>query len=142
MSQRAKVGNVYVELPKGIETATPLAPKAGKLLPEKPEEPEPLEEPQYIYRPNDPFRAAIDEARAVASITSAHKPWVKAAWFAIFVMGPLLYIELYALSSALGETGLQAWRVFFTINLTFFPVWLLYLAIWRRKVRRKQRTPE
>jgi hypothetical protein len=142
MNQRVKVGNVYVQLPKGMETTIQLVPKTGKLLPEKPDQPEPLEEPQYVYRPNDPFRAAIDEARAVASITSSHKPWVKVAWFVIFVIGPIFYVELYALSVALRESGHEAWKVFFTTNVVFAPLWLIYFSIWRRKVKRQTGTPK
>lgn len=134
MVQREKIGNVYLEIPESITKTIQAVPKQQPLKADKPDEPEPLEEPQYIFRPNDPFRAPIDEARAIASITSSHKPWVKRAWFLIFIVGPLLYAELYALSLVLGE-AVSPWKAFFVENAFIMPFWLVFFFIWRRKVR-------
>lgn len=136
MNQRIKVGNVYVELPEGGATPLDLAAGARPLTAEKPDTPEPLEEPQYIYRPNDPFQSSIDEARAIASIRSSHQPWVKKTWFVLFVLGPLVCGELYALALATSTPGSDAWRVFLGANAIVLPVWLVYFSIWRRKAKR------
>lgn len=133
MVQRVKIGKVYLEMPEG---ATPIqaVPKWQPVKAEKPEDPEPLEEQQYIFRPNDPFRSSIDQARAIASINSSHKPWVKRAWFLLFIVGPLVYAELHALASALHE-HVSAWQAFLGSNALIIPLWLVYVFIWRRKVR-------
>lgn len=136
MNQRIKVGDVYLQIPEGSGAGIDLAPKAMAVKAEKPETPEPLEEPQYIYRPNDPFQASIDEARAIASIGTSHKPWVKKTWFVIFIIGPLVYGELYALSLALREQGPESWQAFVGANALILPVWLVYYSIWRRKVKK------
>lgn len=135
MVQRVQVGNVYVEIQGGESSPIQVAPKLPPIKAEKPEEPEPLEEPQYIYRPNDPFRASIDEARAIASITASHKPWVKKTWFVIFIIGPLVYAELYGLSQALNSESNPV-LAFLGANALIIPLWLLYYLIWRRKVKR------
>jgi len=135
MTQRIKVGDVFITLPEGKETPLPYSPGHDQLKAEKPDDPEPLEEPQYIYRPNDPFRAVIDEAHATASISSSHKPWVKTAWFLIFVVGPLAYAELAALASAIQDHTSSPVTVFLRHNALILPLWLLYFSIWRRKVK-------
>ncbi len=137
MNQRVKLGNVYLELPEGESTSIELVPKAQQLKAEKPEDPVPLEEQQYIYRPNDPFRFYIDEARAIGSIGASHKPWVKKTWFVIFVIGPLVYGELYALALALHDDSGESWKVFARANAVIIPVWLAFYSIWSRKVKRK-----
>lgn len=136
MIQRVKVGNVYVDLPKGSSTTIELAPADRPVKAEKPEVPEALEEQQYIYRPNDPFRSYIDEARAIGSIRASHKPWIKKAWFIIFLVGPLAYAELGALSSALNDKYSEPWQAFIGANLFILPIWLTFYSIWRRKVKR------
>jgi hypothetical protein len=132
MTQRIKVGNVYFELPEGTEHV--LDPAAQRIIKaEKPETPEPLEEQTYIYRPNDPFQSAIDEARAIASIGSAHKPWVRKTWFVLFVLGPLSYLVFFALAAAQHLSGWPLLRsVLGGIGL-MMPMWLIYFSIWRRK---------
>lgn len=136
MNQRIKVGNVYVELRDGGGTSLDLTASARPLKAEKPDTPEPLEEPQYIYRPNDPFQASIDEARAIASIQSSHQPWVKKTWFVLFVLGPLVLGELYALALAGRASADDAWKAFLGANAIVLPVWLVYFSIWRRKAKR------
>ncbi|UCV27191.1 hypothetical protein [Ferribacterium limneticum] len=134
MVKRMKVGNVYLEIPEGTASHIQVSPARQPVRAEKPEEPEPLEEPQYIYRPNDPFRASIDEAHAIASISSTQKPWVKKAWFIIFIIGPLLYGELHALSLAIADSA-SPWLAFLRANALVLPLWLIYFFIWRRKVK-------
>ena len=113
-----------------------LGPESQPVIADKPETPEPLEEPQYIYQPNDPFRSSIDEAHAIASINTSHRPWVRITWFILFVIGPLVYAELFALATALRQTSTEAWKTFVVVNVVAFPAWLLYFSIWRRKVQR------
>ncbi|MFL9925712.1 hypothetical protein PQR62_15635 [Herbaspirillum lusitanum] len=115
-------------------TTITAAPDMRPVTVEKPETPEPLETPQYIYRPNDPFQSGIDEARAITSISTSHKPWVKTTWFILFVLGPLVVIELIALKVAL-ESNTNAVRGFLSINAGMFPVWLCYYLIWRKRMR-------
>lgn len=131
MSRPAKFGNVYLALPEST-TVEPVPPR-GIVKAEKPQTPEELEEQPYIYRPSDPFQSAIDEAHAISSIKTNHKPWVKRTWFFLFVIGPLIYGELYALSLSMNQTGNEAIKSFLGANLLIIPIWLIYFAIWRRK---------
>lgn len=141
MNQNIKIGNVVFMLQNEnaptIELGSnELAPKSQPVNTERPETPQPLEEPQYIYQPNDPFRSSIDEAHAIASIRASHRPWVKTTWFILFIIGPLVYAELFALATALRDRGTDAWKTFFIVNVVIFPIWLIYFSIWRRKIRR------
>ncbi len=136
MTQRLKIDKVYLELPAGSEAAFPSAPDATCITAEKPETPEPLEDTPYIYRPNDPFQVQIDEARMVASIDSSHKPWVKKTWFVLFVIGPLVYAQLLALSLTSQASGWEWLKRFIGANAVILPIWLLYYSIWRRKTRK------
>jgi len=135
MSKKIKVGEVYLSISATTTTAITPAPVTRQITAEKPETPEPLETQPYIYRPNDPFQSGIDEARAISSISHSHKGWVKKTWFLLFVAGPLLLIELRALSLALspGEDAVQA---FLLVNMTLFPPWLCYYLIWRKRMRK------
>lgn len=133
MSQRYKAGDFYLEVPAG--SAISADPAAAQKKAEKPETPEPLEEPQYIYRPNDPFQSSIDEARAITSISHSHQPWVKKTWYVLFVIGPLVYAELFALSVFLGDGGEYDAGRFVLINMLVLPVWSVYYMIWRKKMK-------
>ena len=136
MTQRIKVGKVYLEIP--VETTPTLEFPGQPLLvkAEKPEMPEPLEQQDYIYRPNDPFQYAIDEARAIAGIGASHKPWVKKAWFIIFIIGPLLYAALNTLAVVLHSETSADWTALTGANFFLLPIWLIYLAIWYRTLRK------
>ncbi|MFZ6731745.1 hypothetical protein ACO0LG_07470 [Undibacterium sp. Ji42W] len=131
--QRFKVGDFYLELPKG--SAISADPAAATVKADKPETPVPLEEAQYVYRPNDPFQASIDEARAIASISSSQKSWVKKTWFALFVVGPLVYAELIAIGLSINGDVSSPGLAFLISNALIMPVWLIYYTIWRRKVK-------
>lgn len=134
MSSKIKVGNVYLEIPDTTITTITSTPDARSVKVEKSDVPEPLEVPQYIYRPNDPFQSGIDEARAISSIHTSHKPWVKTTWFILFVMGPLVVIELMAIRMAL-DPGINAARGFLSVNAGLLPVWICYYLIWRKRMR-------
>ena len=133
MSSKIKVGNVYLEIPETTITAITSAPEARPITVEKSDIPEPLEAPQYIFRPNDPFQSGIDEARAISSISTSHKPWVKKTWFILFVLGPLLVIELMAINIALDPRA-DTVRAFLIANAGMFPFWLCYYLIWRKRM--------
>lgn len=136
MTSSIKVGNVIVEMPKGYSENISLHPEQKPIKAEKSDTPEPLETQPYIYRPNDPFQASIDEAHAIASITAQHQPWVKKTWFILFVIGPLLSIELGILASILTKPDANRWTTFLTAHAPIIPFWFLYYMIWRRKVKR------
>jgi len=81
MSERIKVGDVYLELPKGF-------PKAPiRTLAEKPEKPESLEVPAFVHIRNDPVQDYLDGSK-LASPTEktiqaeAKAPDIKAEWIA------------------------------------------------------------
>lgn len=141
MNQRIKVGKVYLEIQQAGSAPIDAFPGRLPIKAEKPEMPEPLEEPQYIYRPSDPFQSPIDEARAIASIGPSHKPWVRKTWFVLFVIGPLVYAELKALAAALRVDETERWSAFLGINALILPLWGIYFAIWRRKVKEAVRPP-
>lgn len=140
LDHNVRIGGVLFTLQQEKPTVelgpNELGPRPQPVTVDIPATPAPREEPQYIYQPNDPFRSGIDEAHAVASISAAHRPWVRTTWFILFIIGPLVYVELFALATALRETGAEAWKTFFVLNVVLFPTWLIYFSIWRRKVRR------
>lgn len=127
MNERIKVGDGYLELPSA-------RPAFEQLKAEKPEIPEPLEELPYIYRPNDPFQSAVDEARAIASIGPSQKSWVKRAWFVLFVYGPLFYLEVHALILSLSMDEGRRLVNFLLVNLVILPAWFLYRSICKRRI--------
>lgn len=135
MGQRLRIGNVVLEVSANSLTELSETPTNRELKAEKPDMPEPLEETAYIYRPNDPFRAQIDEARAIGSISATHKPWVKRSWFVLFIIGPLVYAELSALAESLNDETGQPWMWFLGRNLLILPIWFLLYSIWRNRVR-------
>jgi hypothetical protein len=130
--QRIKAGNFYLELPKGSSLPSVHPSAAAPPVAEKSDRPEALEESQYIYRPNDAFQSSVDEARAIASISASHKPWVRKTWFILFVIGPLVYAELFALALISRGEGVNSWKAFLSANAFIAPVWLLYYALWRK----------
>jgi hypothetical protein len=127
MDKRIKVGDVYLQLAQPVSVFE-------KVEASKPETPEALEQQAYIYRPNDPFQSSIDEARAIASIGPSQKPWVKKAWFYLFVIGPLVYTETYVLIMAFDGAVTNRLGFFLLANLIILPVWLLYYSIVKPKI--------
>jgi hypothetical protein len=142
MNQRIKIGNVYVDIPEGTATSARFGLEPQSLVATKSDTPEPLEEQPYLYQPNDPFRSSLDQVRAVTSISSSHKPWVRKTWFVVFVVVPILFIELFAFAIAyLGDGNkAKALGAFVAINLFTLPICFFYLTVWRRKVRRNAET--
>ncbi|MES2040034.1 MAG: hypothetical protein V4495_19625 [Pseudomonadota bacterium] len=81
MSERVKVGDVYLELPKGF-------PKAPiRTLAEKPEKPETLEVPAFVHIRNDPVQDYLDGSNRASPIektnqVSTKAPDLMAEWIA------------------------------------------------------------
>lgn len=136
MNSKIRIGDVLFELPVGssvggVSPQGDVPPQAGK-----PEAPESLDETPYIYRPNDPFQSAVDEARAIASISPAQKPWVIKTWFVLFVLGPLFYAQIFALAMAQNKYGWASFKAILTMNLVILPLWTIYYLIWRRRMKK------
>jgi len=133
MNQRIKAGNFYLEIPTG-GTSLDNHPGAEKpLIPEKSDTPEPLESKPYIYRPNDPFPSSIDRIEAAGSLSPTHKPWVKTAWLSIFVIFPLIFMELFALALKLNANG--GWQSFGLMHLIMFAYGIMSYSIWLNKAK-------
>lgn len=138
MERSVKVGNVEVVLPNGAEAPLP-APAV--IVAEKPEEAPELEPQTYIFRTSDPFQYSIDQAKAVASISAAHKPWVRKTWFVLFVVCPILVAQVMALFALLNQYPHELdWTGFLVIEIAFLPILAVYISIWRRKVIKVQKT--
>lgn len=137
MGSKIKIGDIVFEVPAGSSASAPPAEDSPPPQASKPDTPEPLEETPYVYRPNDAFQSAVDEARAIASISSAQKPWVIKTWFILFVLGPLVYGQLFALALAQHEHGWTWARTIAGVNLAILPLWSIYCGIWRRKVKKE-----
>lgn len=133
MTQRIKGGDFYFEIPtKG--TSLDNHPNVKKpLITEKSDTPEPLEPKPYIYRPNDPFQSAIDGIEAAGSLSTTHKPWVKRAWLYIFVICPLISMELFA--PALKFKGNGEWPGFVLMHLIMLAYGLLSSSMWLNKTK-------
>jgi len=133
MNQRIKAGNFYLEIPTG-GTSLDNHPGAEKpLIPEKSDTPEPLESKPYIYRPNDPFQSSIDRIEAAGSLSPTHKPWVKTAWLCIFVICPLIFMELFALALKLNANG--GWQSFGLMHLIMIAYGIMSYSIWLNKAK-------
>lgn len=133
MTQRIKAGNFYLDISTS-GTSLDNHPSAEKpLVAEKSDTPEPLEPKPYIYRPNDPFQASIDRIEAAGNLSATHKPWVKKAWLYIFVVCPLIFMELFALGLKVNSDG--GWGGFGFMHLTMVVYWLLSYSIWLNKTK-------
>lgn len=71
-----------------------------------------------------------------ASINTSHQSWVKKTWFILFVIGPLIYAELFALALIVNGHEVNPWRAFLSSNAVILPMWLVYYTIWRKKLKR------
>jgi hypothetical protein len=133
MSQRIKAGNFYLDIPTDGTSLDNHPGAAKRLTTEKPDTPEPLEPKPYIYRPNDPFQSSIDRIEAIGSLSATHKPWVKKAWLYIFVIFPLISVELYAL--ALKFTANGGWQGFLLMHSIMLAYGLLSYSMWLNKTK-------
>jgi hypothetical protein len=133
MNQRIKAGKFYLDIPTG-GTSLDSHPSTEKpLIAEKSDTPEPLESKPYIYRPNDPFQSSIDRIEAAGSLSTTHKPWVKTAWLCIFVIGPLIFMELFALALTLNANG--GWQGLGIMQLIILAYGLMSYSIWLNKTK-------
>lgn len=139
MAKLSQAPHTYFVIPSGIATEVvfPFKPRPARA--EKPEVPDELEEHQYIYRPNDPFQFQIDQARAMASIGSSHVPWVRKAWFLLFIIWPPAQVALQSILSVVQSNTDQHWSTFGSLFIRTFtpilPIWLLCLYVWHRKIK-------
>jgi hypothetical protein len=133
MSQRVKVGNFYLDVQAG-SSPPDNHPDAGKtLMASKPETPEALEPQPYIFRPNDPFQSGIDRIEAAGRLSSTHKPWVKTAWLYIFVIIPLIFMELFAIAEK--SQANSSWKAFAIIHFFMLVYGMLSYSMWLNKTK-------
>ena len=133
MTQRIKAGDFYLHI-NTEGTSLENHPGTEKpLIPEKSDTPEPLEPSPYIYHPNDPFRSQIDKIEAAGSLSPTHKPWVKKAWLHVFVIYPLIGMELFALALIFNGSG--AWQGFVLVQLFMIAYFLLSCSVWLNKTK-------
>jgi hypothetical protein len=92
-----------------------------------------LEPQPYIFRPNDPFQSSIDRIEAAGRLSAAHKPWVKTAWLCIFVICPLIFMELFAIAGQ--SQANSGWEGFAIIHLFMLVYWLLSYSMWLNKTK-------
>ena len=131
MDQRIKAGKFYLDIPKA-GTSLDNHPNAEKpRAASKSDTPEPLEPKPHIYRPNDPFQASIDRIEAAGSLSTTHKPWVKTAWLYVFIICPLIFMELFALALKF-ETS-SGWKGFAIMHFFMLVYGLLSYSIWHKK---------
>jgi hypothetical protein len=133
MTGRIKVGNFYFDIPTE-GTSLENHPSAEKpLIAEKSDWPEPLEPKPYIFRPNDPFQSSIDRIEAAGRLSTTHKPWVKKAWLWVFVICPLIFMELFALAQTFAANG--GWQGFAFMHLFMLVYGLLSFSVWLNKTK-------
>lgn len=108
-----KVGTVLLEVKTDQKPpVNPYSPNAT-IKAHKPDEPEELEKPQYIFRPNDPFGIAIDRAEAMTRIGTSDKSWVNWTGFLIFVVIPSIAAEIFAIAVGVRQ---DSWWFFIFLN--------------------------
>jgi hypothetical protein len=133
MTQRIKAGNFYFDI-RTEGTSLENHPSVEKpLVTEKSDWPEPLEPKPYIFRPNDPFQSSIDRIEAAGSLSTTHKPWVKKAWLYVFIVCPLIFMELFTL--ALTFKANSGWQGFAFMHLIMLVYGLLSYSVWLNKTK-------
>ena len=131
MIQRIKAGNFYLDVSTDGTSLVNHFGEQKKLIAEKPDTPEPLEPQPYIYRPNDPFQSSIDKIVAIGSLAPTHKPWVKKTWLYLFVIFPLIPMELFALSLKFGPNG--GWAGFLLMQVHTLAYGIVSYCVWLNK---------
>jgi hypothetical protein len=131
VNQRIKAGDFYLEVPT-VGTSLDNHPGVEKpRMASKSDTPEPLEPKPHIYRPNDPFQSSIDRIQAAASLSVTHKPWVKTAWLYVFVICPLIFMEMFALATKFDANN--SWTGFAFTHAFMLVYGLLAYSIWLNK---------
>lgn len=133
MNQRIKAGNFYLDVPTATSSLANHPNAEKPLIMEKSDTPEPLEAKPYIYRPNDPFQSSIDRIEAAGSLSATHKPWVKKAWLYVFVICPLIFMELFTLALKFNANG--GWKGFVLMHLIIVSYGLMSYSIWLNKTK-------
>lgn len=139
MPKTMKIGGVEVVLPDdnpleaaGNETVTPFQA-------EKPEEPEKLDSPKYVYRPNDPFQSSVDRVVALGNVQTT-KPWVKKAFLILFLILPFSIMEITAINALVFEPPDNKLRSFLQYNAIGLLVCAPYLFIWIATSRARKKS--
>jgi hypothetical protein len=133
MTQRIKAGNFYLDVPTAGTSLDNHPGSAKPLTAEKSDTPEPLEVKQYIFRPNDPFQSSIDRIEAAGNLSTTHKPWVKTAWLYVFVICPLIFMELFALTAKFAANG--GWKGYVIVHFFMAVYGVLSYSIWLNKAK-------
>jgi hypothetical protein len=110
---------------------------ASQFEAEKPEEPEKLESPQYVYRPNDPFHSSVDRVVALGNVQTS-KPWVKKAFLFMFLIFPFSIMEITAINALIYEPAGEKLRSFIEYNVIGLIACGPYLLIWYATSRKKR----
>lgn len=137
MPRTIKIGGMDVVLPDDSPLASsPAGETAPEFVAEKPEEPEKLESPQYVYRPNDPFQSSVDRVVALGNVQNT-KPWVKKAFLVMFLIFPFSIMEITAINALIFEPEGEKLRNFLMYNAIGMIACGPYLLIWIATSRKK-----
>jgi hypothetical protein len=138
MPKTIKMGGMDVLVPDDSPLAsTSTHDSAPEFLAEKQHEPEKLESPQYVYRPNDPFQSSVDRVVALGNVQST-KPWVKKAFLILFLIFPFSIMEITAINALIFEPEGEKLRNFVTYNAIGVIACGPYLLIWIGTSRKKR----
>lgn len=130
MTKTIRIGGMDVVIPDDSPlTSVPGDESASRLHAEKPDEPERLESPQYVYRPNDPFQTSVDRVVALGNVQNT-KPWVKKAFLIWFLILPFSIMEITAINALIFEPAGEKLRNFLQYNAIGLVVCAPYLLIW------------
>lgn len=66
-------------------------------------------------------------------MSTTHKPWVKTAWLYVFVICPLIFIELFTLALKFNANG--GWKGFILMHLIMLYYGLMSYSIWLNKTK-------
>jgi len=138
MPKTMKIGGMDVVLPDD----SPLGAAGSdevvtRFRAEKPEEPEKLESPQYVYRPNDPFQSNVDRTVALGNVQST-KPWVKKAFLFAFLIFPFAIAEITAINALFFAPAGEKLDGFLQYNGIGLLLCAPYLFIWFATSRGKK----
>ena len=142
MANKIKIGNVTMHLPDDFPSLPPSSDSLSfqpDIKAQKPDTPEKLEDPVYVYRPNDPFQAGIDRARAATRLNSDSPTWVKRTFVTVFIVFPFLCFETGAFALLLGGGGGAVNRLLgFVVLNVFAMVWVSPFFVIARRARKKR----
>ena len=116
MPKTIRIGGMDVVIPEDSSLGSvPASDTASVMLAERPPEPEKLESPQYVYRPNDPFQSSVDRMVALGNVRST-KPWVTKAFLIMFLIFLFSIMEITAINALIFEPEGEKLRSFLLYN--------------------------